>query len=316
MKVFKWFLINFSLFSIRPIKYYPYEERFEFLYFDHSAEGCKYGNAQVEVFLGHLPFIKGAKKNFTLLASSEEIDQFYDGDLQAFRFPFEISYNVCCYRSTKDEEDFEDVEEVNGDGEAAEEAAEDAFEFVNQSDKSDESAITITANPDQEVMEYLVEPSFDANETDQTEPDADQIEPEDSLIVPDMEAREMKVLSPESRKVIQTLLKMPECFANIIIDHFKDYSAEEMKTVVKEVAVGLNIETFFEVLDCADFWDCNELKTLVTDGFMSSYDTKILINSAGFKKLKSNPNLLEMAKQLISDAFINKRINSPIIFFL
>lgn len=297
------FLIIFFSRVNRPFKFYPFNHCFEFLFFDHSAEGCKYGNAQIEVSLGSLKFVKGVRKDFKLQARFDDMKPFFDVEKSGFNFPFDIKYNVCCYRSDGSNESEEDNELK----ESAE--TEETFEFIDESPLA--TADNRSIEDEAETSRICDEPEIgeDHSVDEQSEIELLESEAEKTL--------DAEVLNPDSKKVLQKLMITSGC-NNVLMEEFEPFlaSIEGRKIIMNKIATGINIDNFYEVLDCAFFFDSKEMKTFVIEKFMATYDTKTIINSVGFAKLKADADLLKKTTELFADAFTNKRISSPIIFFL
>lgn len=252
-------------------------------------------------------FYEEANENYSELEENDDDDGEENADQQEENYNDGDDWSEENYNDDEPEEDYNDDEGENDDVEGL--ADDEGFEVIDGNNSPhmksprylDVTSDTTTITENQDEFEFFETGSQQDVSTSQPEPEA--------------EIQEEKFLDPEDRKVIQKLLNIQPKFADIIIDHFEDLSEDEKFPVIREIVFGLKLENFYEVLACADFWNFDNLLSIVVN-FMASSDTKTVINSPGFKKLQSNALLYGRVKNSLGEAFKNQEINSPIIFFL
>lgn len=305
------------------IKFYPNENTFTFLNGDNFA----YGNAHFDIKLGEYDFGSSWKFDFKLRLSSEMMDEFYVEEDESYKFPFKISYTVGHYDEDGSNSEFDIDYERNVSSEGSENE-----EFVMVDEKKNESVVdsevtsSVYEDPgmvvensafvseltDVESIEIIDDkhPDFRPSTSSRNSDEGDLNATNETSVV------SARKLCEKSRETVRYLLSNQAGIGDILINNYKKFSNDEKTGIAKCLSTSSTILNFFDILTCAEFWQCGLLKEFVVKDLLIKLDCKELLTSDGWKDLKSNAALYAEIVEIISTGFLHKDFSSAIVFFL
>lgn len=305
------------------IKFYPNENTFTFLNGDNFA----YGNAHFDIKLGEYDFGSSWKFDYKLRLSSEMMDDFYVEEDGSYKFPFSISYTVGHY-----DEDFSNSElDIDYENNVSSGGSENE-EFVMVDEKKNESVVDseVTSSVFEDPKMVVENSAFVSELTDvesieiidDKHPDflpstsSRHSDEEDLNASHETSVVAARKLSDISRETVRNILSNQYDISDILIDNYKTFSIDERTRIAKCLSKSSKIHNFFDILTCAEFWQCSLLKEFVVKDLLNKLDCKELLSSNGWKDLKSNAALYAEIVEIISNGFLHKDFSSPIVFFL
>lgn len=280
-------------------------------------------------------------KDFYFRLSSAMMESFYDAEIDGYKFPFQIHYEVGHYEDIEADSDIGERSELeNTDVSKFYEASDSDFVLVAKPSEFDdhiksiedifdgeslndtfrplESASDFSLNASVEIIEET--PKVSALSSLQSIPK--RYSPNISDITVDSissaatETDDSKLLDASRATVVKMLSNQPG-IGDIIFNNFKTFSEEEKKSITELLNRETTIGNFGDLLTVANHWGLNSLKDSIVENFMVHLECEELLLSKEWAKLRTLESLYNEIAILIIRHFLRMENDfSPLFFFL